>query len=655
MTQVQLQELKREFLKSWVLSLLINTDEEIETAAILFSIAPWLLGGVCVKTHDSVLGNAWLIFLKKLLPVSFPALQKIPFNVQLDALVGGIDISSSISKGYLIEKRGVFNQKKKNFFVIKKANQITDEIISCLCNEIDSNINNNELFAFQNSSFIVFDELSPNCGDEEERGIRDSLIDRFCILLNFPIYSSKNEYDWKFIPPEKNKLKGARARLPFVKLSEDNLKALTATSLAFGIKSLRPLIFATNLLRVISAYEGRLTPNNDDVKLAIKFVLLPRAIQFPAKTNDDQAAANDEIDNETEDDQAAANNEIDNETEDESSNVTDEKNLTQYEDKTQEQDFLKQQDDAFQEKEEKEMTNSAVFDNSNEKIIDSAETKISSDLLNELSKREINFLSQNKKVGGKTGAEVQKKIGTGRFFGSTKGKPSSKIRLNLLDTIKASLPHQKIRARKICSQKKLLISVQPEDFRVYKRKSRRLITTIFLVDASGSSATNRLGEAKGAVELLLSECYVRRDKVAVINFRKTHSELVLPPTRSLVRAKKTLAGLPGGGGTPLATALDDCKVLVENLLSENQTPVLVLLTDGGANVCRDGRGGREKAHAEALSSSQGIKNLGINSIFIDTSVVSNQKSMAIAASMGAKYYPLPKASSSKIIEKIMIE
>jgi magnesium chelatase subunit D len=94
----------------------------------------------------------------------------------------------------------------------------------------------------------------------------------------------------------------------------------------------------------------------------------------------------------------------------------------------------------------------------------------------------------------------------------------------------------------------------PDDFRVTRYKQRSETTTIFVVDASGSAALHRLAEAKGAVELLLADCYVRRDRVAMIAFRGPGAELLLPPTRSLVRAKRSLAGLPGGGGTPLASA-----------------------------------------------------------------------------------------------------
>ena len=138
-------------------------------------------------------------------------------------------------------------------------------------------------------------------------------------------------------------------------------------------------------------------------------------------------------------------------------------------------------------------------------------------------------------------------------------------------------------------------------------KHRSETTTIFVVDASGSSALHRLGEAKGAVELLLADCYVRRDRVALVAFRGKAAELLLPPTRSLVRAKRCLADLPGGGGTPLASGIEAGLALADAVKRRGGTPLLVLLTDGRANVARDGQGGRTQAGEEALTGARLVR------------------------------------------------
>jgi magnesium chelatase subunit D len=144
---------------------------------------------------------------------------------------------------------------------------------------------------------------------------------------------------------------------------------------------------------------------------------------------------------------------------------------------------------------------------------------------------------------------------------------------------------------------------------------------------------------------MLAECYVRRDRVAVLAFRGRGSELVLPPTRSLVRAKRALAGLPGGGGTPLASAIDASAELVAAIRRQGGTPNLVLLTDGRANVARDGTGGRDLASAQALESAKVMRSLGVRAIVVDTAVRPSPAARALGEAMGAVYLPLPQADA----------
>jgi magnesium chelatase subunit D len=192
------------------------------------------------------------------------------------------------------------------------------------------------------------------------------------------------------------------------------------------------------------------------------------------------------------------------------------------------------------------------------------------------------------------------------------------------------------------------VIVYRDDLRVQRREQRRSTTTIFAIDASGSQAMHRLAETKGAVELLLADCYARRDRVAVIGFRGDAALLLLAPTRSLVRAKRQLAGLPGGGGTPLARGLDAARALADSVARGGSTPLVVVLTDGRANVTRLGGPGRAEATADALAAARAMAATGVAAMLIDTSPQPAVPAQALAAAMHARYLPLPHAGARAV-------
>ena len=147
---------------------------------------------------------------------------------------------------------------------------------------------------------------------------------------------------------------------------------------------------------------------------------------------------------------------------------------------------------------------------------------------------------------------------------------------------------------------------------------------------------------------MLTDCYARRDSVALISFRGKAAEVLLTPTRSLVRAKRNLAALPGGGGTPLAAAIDAASALATTVRRRGQSPIIVFLTDGRANVTRDGLGGRVKGTEEAMTAARSFLTAGHDALLIDTSPRPKPEAAGIAAAMGARYLPLPHGDATAI-------
>ncbi|MEM9138726.1 MAG: magnesium chelatase subunit D [Pseudomonadota bacterium] len=245
-----------------------------------------------------------------------------------------------------------------------------------------------------------------------------------------------------------------------------------------------------------------------------------------------------------------------------------------------------------------------------------------------------------------TGAGDRKRSAThGRPIRSRRGKPDGQ-RLDVFATLMTAAPWQKLRKQAAPDRDGLI--VLPDDFRIKQYEQPSESVLIFLVDASGSQAAARMAEAKGAVELMLAEAYRRREKVALIAFRGTGAELLLPPTRSLLQAKRRLATLPGGGPTPLATALMAGRDLALQIRRRGATPYLVALTDGRGNVALSGEHGRAQAREDQASAARAIAAEGITAALIDTANRPQADAQDLARLMGARYLALPRADAHGI-------
>ena len=251
-----------------------------------------------------------------------------------------------------------------------------------------------------------------------------------------------------------------------------------------------------------------------------------------------------------------------------------------------------------------------------------------------------------KGAGGAGAGAMRKGNRRGRPVPSRAGRLEGGKRIDLIGTLRAAAPWQA--ARRATAPHREGLQVRPADIRVkrYQDQSDRLL--IFVVDASGSAAMARLGEAKGAVELLLAEAYARRDHVALVAFRGTGADLVLPPTRSLVQTKRRLAALPGGGGTPLAAGLRVALDLSETARKRGMTPTAVLLTDGRANVALDGRADRAAAAEDAATLARLLRGRGVPALVIDMGNRPERALATLAQVLDAPYIPLPRADARRL-------
>ncbi len=569
-------------------------------AASAFAVDPVGLGGISVKARVGSVRDRWLTLLRACLSASVPV-RRIPLGISDSRLLGGLDLSATLQAGKPIAECGILAEADGGVVLLGMAERIDARTVARLAAAIDSGeiVVERDGLALRLPSRFGVVALDEGSADDERP--HSALLDRLALHIQLDTIASR---DIEGLEPDRDAIDAARELLPFVEVNEAILKALCATAAVLGVESSRPSILALRAARAIAALAGRRLVSAEDAALAARLVLGPRTTLAPAA--------------ESESEQEPPSAETENAPPPESAG-----------------------DDGTPE------PGSIDFDRLAEDIVlAAAQAAIPAGLLAELRLGGTNRSCA--KSSGSAGV-LQKSLRRGRPAGVRKGDIRGGARLNLIETLRAAAPWQRLRR---AAESAGRIEVRRDDFRIARLKQRSQTTTIFVVDASGSSALNRLAEAKGAVELLLAECYVRRDKVALVAFRGRGADLLLPPTRSLVRAKRCLAKLPGGGGTPLAAGIDAAAALADGVKRQGVTPVIVFMTDGQANVARGGQSGRAQAETDARSAAAAMRAAGLTTLFVDTSPRGQPAAGRLAMEMGATYLPLPVADAGSLSRSV---
>ncbi len=374
-------------------------------------------------------------------------------------------------------------------------------------------------------------------------------------------------------------------------IDDDAVRALTAVSLKLGIASLRAPLFAARAARAHGALHGRDVTTDEDLEAAIRLTLVPRATVLPQDPPEPAPPEEPETPHDTQTSETKP---------------------------------------------------------PEDQLLEAALAALPPDILKRLAPTQ----RLNRAVGASAQGALKKGTTRGRPLPSRPGRANSRDRIDLIATLRAAAPWQPLRRG---NAPRGSLHVRPGDIHLRRSQSRSDRLLIFAVDASGSAAFNRLAEAKGAVELLLAEAYASRDHVALISYNKEGAEVLLPPTRSLVRTKRHLAQLPGGGATPLAAGLKEALHMAVAARHKGFQPALVLIADGRANIDLSGKADRTNALADALKTARGNRMLSVPAVVIDMSKRPEPQLSELAKALDARYAPMPFADAHHLSDVVSAE
>ncbi|WP_149588123.1 magnesium chelatase subunit D [Tabrizicola flagellatus] len=421
---------------------------------------------------------------------------------------------------------------------------------------------------------------------EDGEGLPSALSDRLGLFVTLD-----GERSPRVLPRPIGRRRLAKARTLYhlVTLPDDLTQALAQLAARLGITSTRALLTTRRAARAIAALDGRAEVTEADLIRAAELGLAHRA-QPAAEAPPDQPS----------------------------------------------EPPPDQQDQPDQQPQEQDLQSLADL------LIEAAQAALPPDILAKLQSDRATRAARGASGTGAAKAGNRR----GRPLPSRPGRPDGRSRIDLVATLRQAAPWQVLRKRTDQHDRALIVHRSDLRLKRYKEVSDRVL--IFVVDASGSSAMARLGEAKGAVELMLAQAYSRRDHVALVVLRGAQAELILPPTRSLTTTKARLRGLPGGGGTPLASGLATALDTALRARRHGMTPSLALLTDGRANIALNGQPDRAQAQADAEQIATAIRAAGIAAVTLD---VANRPQPALAqlsGLMNSRYVPLPRADARAI-------
>jgi len=551
----------------------------------------------------------------------------LPLGATEDRVVGSLNVERAIKEGIKALEPGILAAANRGILYIDEVNLLDDHVADVLLDSAAMGVNIVEregVSVAHPSKFILVGTMNP-----EEGEIRPQLLDRFGLQVSVvgiddvdqrmqiakmaeafdadpDGFAEKNQGSQAEM---KERISQARKLLRQVSMSDDLLRSIASTCIDLGVKTHRAEIVITRTAKTIAAFDGRTEVNSEDVKKAMELALAHRMRSRPFEPptlNKDKL----------------------------------EKSMQQHQHEHQHQ----QQNPKQQKKQEQQPQQPDENQDANQTQATQPQEQVF-EIGTPIDVRAINMPRKRDRIARrKTGGRRMNTLALqnrGRYLRQRMPQEGKDIAIDA--TIRAAAPYQKVRFGPNA------IRIKSEDIREKERVGKTSAVVLFVVDASGSmGAMQRMESAKGAVLSLLMDSYQKRDKIGMVAFKGKDAELILPPCSSVDLALSRLQELPTGGKTPLSAGLSRALQLLQGELrkDEETKPMMVLISDGRANV---GMGG--KIRDELMEISERTKQLGVHTLVIDTEVVESSfmdirlgYCHEIADTCGGKYYPISSLS-----------
>ncbi|OYT73902.1 MAG: magnesium chelatase ATPase subunit D [Chloracidobacterium sp. CP2_5A] len=558
-------------------------------------------------------------------PAGRPPFVILPANISEDRLFGGLDLEATLAGGKRRFMPGVLAQANGGYVFADNLNllptQAENALLTCLDNGC-LRVEREGVSITSPADFALIAAFNPEAG-----GARWHILDRMGLIVAAPrrpdletrqkvietvaAFERDAEAIQALYADETATLRAllteARERLSRVTLSDETLQWICARAAALGTVGQRAEYFAALAAQANAALEGRAAVNEDDCRTAEFFALLPRATQRPEQEPEPPPPPPSES----------------------------------------------SEDDAEPPSPPEDLEDLAL-------VFDAEEATLDAD---------FNFFAKKARLGRYGKRSERDNFQSGRYVRSVPGEPS-RGRVAIEATLRQAAPHQPSRRQKAAAAGQApateRILLKKDDVRLKKLRQRAGALVVFIVDASGSMAANRMGQAKGAVVELLRQSYVNRDKVALIGCYGEESRVLLTPTQSVESAKRQLESLPTGGATPLNDALRRAQALIEEVRRAGTyaEALTVVIGDGRGNLPARPPESSEAGLSRADLIRRELEDLarvyasgGIRMAVIDTQnrFVSRGEAKQLAELFGGSYIYLPRLSAGGVADAVKRE